>query len=231
MNTGITRYGLALVALVLCCVSGNAFAQRQTLLEYPSIHSPKVGLQGMVVSQNDIASEVGARILAEGGNAIDAAVAVGFALAVTLPRAGNIGGDGFLTAYVAGQKKVTTIDFRSVAPQTAKLEMFVDEKGEETEIASVGYRAAAVPGTVAGLELAHKQYGKLPWAQLVAPAAALARDGVVLSADEAFVFGWGKKRLQASESARRTFFKADDSGYRAGERLQQPDLAWALETP
>jgi len=229
MNTGKTRYGLALVALVLCCVSGNAFAQRQTLLEYPSIHSPKVDLQGMVVSQNEIASEVGARILAEGGNAIDAAVAVGFALAVTLPRAGNIGGDGFLTAYVAGQKKVTTIDFRSIAPQTATLDMFVNDKGEETEIASVGYRAAAVPGTVAGLELAHKQYGKLPWSQLVAPAAALARDGVVLSADEAFVFGWGKKRLQASESARRTFFKADDSGYRAGERLQQPDLAWTLD--
>ncbi len=229
MNTGKTRYGLALVALVLCCVSGNAVAQRQTLLEYPSIHSPKVGLQGMVVSQNEIASEVGARILAEGGNAIDAAVAVGFALAVTLPRAGNIGGDGFLTAYVAGQKKVTTIDFRSAAPQTATLDMFVNDKGEETEIASVGYRAAAVPGTVAGLELAHKQYGKLPWSQLVAPAAALARDGVVLSADEAFVFGWGKKRLQASESARRTFFKADDSGYLAGERLQQPDLAWTLD--
>ncbi|NCZ56435.1 MAG: hypothetical protein EBY86_07320, partial [Acidimicrobiia bacterium] len=121
----------------------EAAAQRQSLLEYPSIHSPKVGLQGMVVSQNEIASAVGARILAEGGNAFDAAVAVGFALAVTLPRAGNIGGDGFLTAYVASQRKVTTIDFRSVAPQTAQLEMFLDAKGEESESASVGYRAAA----------------------------------------------------------------------------------------
>ena len=238
MNTGNARYGLALVsrrtaslffAILFCLASGSAAAQRQTLLEYPSIHSPRVGLQGMVVSQNEIASQVGARILAEGGNAIDAAVAVGFALAVTLPRAGNIGGDGFMTAYVAGQKKVTVIDFRSVAPQSAKLEMFLDEKGDETETASVGYRAAAVPGTVAGLELAHKQYGKLPWAQLVAPATALARDGVVLSADEAFVFGWGKKRLQASESAQRTFFKADGSGYRAGERLIQSDLAWTLD--
>ena len=113
---GLTRLGrisgVFVAALTLCFVGGEAAAQRQTLLEYPSIHSPKVGLQGMVVSQNEIASEVGAQILAEGGNAIDAAVAVGFALAVTLPRAGNIGGDGFLTAYVAGQKKVTTIDFR-----------------------------------------------------------------------------------------------------------------------
>jgi gamma-glutamyltranspeptidase/glutathione hydrolase len=238
MNTKRARYGLSradrtagfLVAAILSYfVSGTATAQRQTLLEYPSIHSPRVGLQGMVVSQNDIASAVGARILEDGGNAIDAAVAVGFALAVTLPRAGNIGGDGFLTAYVAGQKKVTVIDFRSTAPQAAKVEMFLDDKGEETLEASVGYRAAAVPGTVAGLALAHKQYGKLPWRKLVEPAVALARDGVILSADEVFVFSWGKKRLQASESARRTFFKADDDDYRAGERLQQPELAWTLD--
>lgn len=238
MNTKRARYGLSradrktglLVAAILSCfVSGTATAQRQTLLEYPSIHSPRVGLQGMVVSQNDIASAVGARILEEGGNAIDAAVAVGFALAVTLPRAGNIGGDGFLTAYVAGQKKVTVIDFRSTAPQAAKLEMFLDEKGEETSEASVGYRAAAVPGTVAGLALAHKQYGKLPWRKLVEPAVALARDGVILSADEVFVFSWGKKRLQASKSSRRTFFKEDEGEYRAGERLQQPELAWTLD--
>lgn len=225
-----TKQGwLLLLATLLCFLSGTAAAQRQTLLEYPSIHSPKVGLQGMVVSQNEIASEIGARILAEGGNAIDAAVAVGFALAVTLPRAGNIGGDGFLTAYVAGKNKVIVIDFRSTAPQAAKLEMFVNDRGEETEVASIGFRASAVPGTVAGLELAHKQYGKLPWAKLISPATALARDGVVLSADEAFVFGWGKKRLQASESARRTFFKADGSEFQAGERLQQADLAWTLD--
>jgi gamma-glutamyltranspeptidase/glutathione hydrolase len=238
MNLVRQRYGFSriqqracvfIATIFLCLAAGEAAAQRQSLLEYPSIHSPKVGLQGMVVSQNEIASAVGARILAEGGNAFDAAVAVGFALAVTLPRAGNIGGDGFLTAYVASQRKVTTIDFRSVAPQTAQLEMFLDAKGEESESASVGYRAAAVPGTVAGLELAHKRYGKLAWAQLVAPAVALARDGVVLSADEAFVFGWGQKRLQASEAAQRTFFKADGSGYRAGERLQQADLAWTLD--
>lgn len=216
-------------ALFFCLLSGTAVGQRQTLLEYPSIHSPRVGLHGMVVSQNEIASQVGARILAQGGNAIDAAVAVGFALAVTLPRAGNIGGDGFMTAYIAAQKKITVIDFRSTAPQAARLEMFVDGDGKETDSASVGYRAPAVPGTVAGLELAHKNYGKLAWLQLVAPAVNLARDGVVLSADEAFVFSWGKKRLQASDSAQRTFFKQDGSGYLAGERLRQVDLAWTLD--
>lgn len=224
------RFTASLIAAILFYLSANtAVAQRQSLLEYPSIHSPRVGLQGMVVSQNDLASAVGARILADGGNAIDAAVAVGFALAVTLPRAGNIGGDGFMTAYVADQKKVTVIDFRSTAPQAAKMEMFLDEQGKEADVASVGYRAAAVPGTVAGLELAHKQYGKLPWRKLIEPAVALARDGVMLSADEAFVFRWGMARLQASESARRTFLKADGSGYRAGERLLQTSLAWTLE--
>ena len=206
-----------------------AQAQQQSLLEYPSIHSPKVGLQGMVVSQNEAASAIGAKVLADGGNAIDAAIAVGFALAVTLPRAGNIGGDGFMTVYLAEQRQVRVIDFRSVAPMSATLAQFVDDRGEERPEASVGYRAAAVPGTVAGLWMAHRKYGRKPWASLVDPAARLAREGILLSADEAFVFGWGRKRLGASATAQRTFFKADGSGYKAGERLLQPELAWTLE--
>jgi len=149
---------LAAALVVLSCAP-LASAQ-QSLLEYPSIHSPRVGLDGMVVSQNEVASAIGAKVLADGGNAIDAAVAVGFALAVTLPRAGNIGGDGFMTAYLAGEKKVRVIDFRSVAPAAATLDMFVDDQGEERGEASVGYRAAAVPGTVAGLWMAHQRYGR-----------------------------------------------------------------------
>lgn len=205
-----------------------ASAQQQSLLEYPSIHSPRVGLEGMVVSQNELASAVGARVLARGGNAVDAAVAVGFALAVTLPRAGNIGGDGFMTLYLAKEKKVTVIDFRSIAPLTAQLGMFVDAAGKEVAGASVGYRAAAVPGTVAGFWMAHQKYGKAAWSELLDPAVSLARDGMTLSADEAFVFGWGRKRLEASDSGRATFFKADGGLYKAGERLQQPQLAWSL---
>ncbi|MBM4234342.1 MAG: gamma-glutamyltransferase [Gammaproteobacteria bacterium] len=221
----------AALALSLTLWAGGplAEAQQQSLLEYPSIHSPRVGLQGMVVSQNETASAIGAKVLAEGGNAIDAAVAVGFALAVTLPRAGNIGGDGFMTAYLANEKKVTVIDFRSVAPLTAKLDMFVDARGKERPEASVGYRAAAVPGTVAGLWMAHQKYGLNHWGKLVAPATALARDGLVLSTDEAFVFDWGRKRLEASATAKAAFFKADGGAFKAGECLQQPQLAWTLE--
>lgn len=225
-NRGWTALALS---LTLLAGAPSAEAQQQSLLEYPSIHSPRVGLDGMVVSQNEMASAIGAKVLAEGGNAIDAAVAVGFALAVTLPRAGNIGGDGFMTAYLADQKKVTVIDFRSVAPRAAKLDMFVDQEGEERPEASVGYRAAAVPGTVAGLWMAHRRYGRASWDKLVAPATALARDGTVLSADEAFVFGWGRKRLQASDTAMAAFFKPGGNAYKAGERLHQPQLAWTLE--
>ena len=203
-------------------------AQRKQLLEYPSIHHPVVGTRGMVVSQNELASQVGAEILRKGGNAVDAAVAVGFALAVTLPRAGNIGGDGFMMVYMADTKKTVAIDFRSISPRAATLDMFIDNEGEESARASRGYRAASVPGTVAGLALAHKQYGKLPWKDVVAPAIKLAADGVTLTPDEAFVFGWAQERLTESDAGKRAFYKPDGGLYKAGETLKQPDLAWSL---
>lgn len=216
------------LALLLLAPALPAAAQQRQLLEYPSIHQPVVGTRGMVVSQNEIASRIGAQVLREGGNAVDASVAIGFALAVTLPRAGNIGGDGFMTLHDAKSGKTVVIDFRGVAPLAVTPDMFVDEDGDESRAASWGYRAPDVPGTVAGLELAHRKYGKLPWAKLVEPAIALADKGVVLTPDEAFVFSWGKERLSTSEAGRRTFYKPDGSLYAAGETLRQPELAWAL---
>lgn len=230
MRTLLRSLVCVLVALSLVA-SPAALAQtpRKQLLEYPSIHHPVVATTGMVVTQNEIASAVGAEMLRAGGNAVDAAVAVGFALAVTLPRAGNIGGDGFMMVYMAGTPKPVVIDFRSVAPQGATLDMYIDKEGRERELASRGYRAPAVPGTVAGLYLAHGRYGKLPWKTVVAPAIRLARDGVTLSADEAFVFSWAKDRLGESPAGRRAFYKPDGSLYQAGETLKQPDLAWSLQ--
>ncbi|RHW17498.1 gamma-glutamyltransferase [Sphingomonas gilva] len=218
-----------LLALAALALPAGAIAQSRQLLEYPSIHSPVIGTRGMVVSQNEMASEVGAAILRKGGNAVDAAIATAFALAVTLPRAGNIGGDGFMTVYDAKTGQVRVIDFRSVAPRAATPAMFVDEAGKERAIASFGYLAPAVPGTVAGLAHAHRKWGRLPWADLVAPAIGLARDGVKLTADEAFVFGWGEKRLSNSISAKRTFYKPDGTRYAKDEVLRQPDLAWSLQ--
>jgi gamma-glutamyltranspeptidase/glutathione hydrolase len=223
----VRRLLLLLASLVLALAP--AAAQQKQLLEYPSIHSPTVGTRGMVVSQNEIASRVGADILKRGGNAVDAAVAVGFALAVTLPRAGNIGGDGFMTVYDAKTDKVNVIDFRSVAPRAAKPELFVNAQGKEIEGASRGYLAPSVPGTVAGLYMAHRKYGRLKWAAVVQPAIELAEKGVVLSPDEAFVFSWGKERLSTSAAAKAAFYKKDGSLYAAGETLKQPALAWSLK--
>ena len=228
--THITRSFRHLALLLAAfALPASATAQSRQLLEYPSIHSPVIGTRGMVVSQNEMASQVGADILRKGGNAIDAAIATALALAVTLPRAGNIGGDGFMTVYDAKTKEVRVIDFRSVAPAAATPAMFVDEAGKERDIASFGYLAPAVPGTVAGLAHAHARWGKLPWADLVKPAIRLARDGVKLTADEAFVFGWAEARLSKSVSSRRTFYKADGSRYAKDELLKQPQLAWTLE--
>ncbi|MFM1815946.1 MAG: gamma-glutamyltransferase [Pseudomonadota bacterium] len=217
--------GFVLGTLFWC--SAGAALQKQ-LLEYPSIHSPVIGEHGMVVSQSAIASRVGADIIRRGGNAVDAAVAMGFALAVTLPRAGNIGGDGFMLVHDSRSGTQRFFDFRSVAPGKATLDMFIDENGRESDAATRGYRAPAVPGTVAGLFAAHQSFGKLAWADLVSPAIVLARDGVALSPDEAFSFVWGRERLKASEAARTNYFKADGTAYRAGDVLKQPDLAWTL---
>ncbi len=217
-----------LLAFMLSSLGAPVAAQRKQLLEYPSIHSPVVGTKGMVVSQNAIASQAGADIIRRGGNAIDAAVAMGFVLAVTLPRAGNIGGDGFMLVHDSATNQDIFFDFRSVAPKAATLAMFLDNKGKEAALASIGYRAPSVPGTVAGLYTAHHRFGKLPWADVVAPAIKLARDGVTLTPDEAFVFSWGRERLSTSDAARAAYYKADGSLYVAGEVMRQPDLAWTL---
>ena len=224
---GIMRKAMLAIGLAAMLAAPLA-AQKKQLLEYPSIHSPVVGEKGMVVSQNAIASRVGADMIRRGGNAVDAAVAMGFALAVTLPRAGNIGGDGFMLVHDGQSGQDIFFDFRSVAPKAATLPMFLDNQGKEAGAASRGYIAPSVPGTVAGLFMAHKRFGKLPWAQVVAPAIALARDGVALTPDEAFVFSWGKERLSTSKAARGTYYKPDGALYRAGEVLKQPDLAWTL---
>lgn len=224
--TTVRKGMLALATLSM--LATPVAAQKKQLLEYPSIHSPVVGERGMVVSQNAIASRVGADIIHKGGNAVDAAVAMGFALAVTLPRAGNIGGDGFMLVHDDKTGQDVFFDFRSVAPKAATLAMYLDNQGKEAAAASQGYIAPSVPGTVAGLFKAHQRFGKLPWAQVVAPAIALARDGIALTPDEAFVFSWGKERLSTSKAARAAYYKPDGSLYRAGEVMKQPDLAWTL---
>ncbi len=205
-------------------------AAQQQLLDYKTIHHPVVDDEGMVVSQNALSSAIGARILAEGGNAIDAAVATGFALAVTLPRAGNLGGGGFMLVYLAEKERVVAIDYRSAAPAAAaEPALFLDAKGNRMENADKGHMAAAVPGTVAGLKLAHERWGVLSWDQVVRPAMELARDGIIVTRDLSEALRWGRGRLESSEAAIEAFFKPDGSPYMYGDRLVQSDLAWTLD--
>lgn len=158
-----------LICLAVCLLANNK-CEAQT-----------IGQNGMVVSSNTMASQVGIEILKKGGNAIDAAVATAFALAVTHPSAGNIGGGGFLV-FMNSESEVTTIDFREKAPLKATSDMFLDDKGTLIIGANhKGLKTVGVPGTVAGLYLAHKKYGKLSWKELVQPAINLAENGVPLS--------------------------------------------------
>ena len=183
----------------------------------------------MVASADAHASKVGVDILRAGGNAVDAAVAVGFALAVTYPSAGNIGGGGFMVIRLADGRE-TTIDYRETAPSAAHRDMFLDEAGSPvSERSIVGPLAAGVPGSVAGLTLAQRKYGRLPLATVVAPAIRLARDGFEISWHMAAMLASGQPLLSRFPSTARAFLRPDGTPPAAGERLVQPDLAATLQ--
>ena len=183
---------------------------------------------GMVASSERHASEAGIAILRQGGNAVDAAVAVGFALAVTLPEAGNLGGGGFMVIRLADGRE-TTIDYREAAPARASRDMFLDEHGEPVSSRSlVGPLACGVPGSVAGLALAERAYGRLSLAQVMAPALALARDGFEVSWSLSDSLAAARPRLTRFPASARTFYGADGSTPQPGNRLVQPDLARTL---
>ena len=183
---------------------------------------------GMVVSQHWLASEVGRDVLAAGGNAIDAAIATGFALAVVHPTAGNIGGGGFMVVrFPNGQ--TTAIDFREKAPLASFPEMWLDEKGEySSDVHHRSAKSVGVPGTVAGFERAHKLYGDTDWQRLVSPAVAIAEDGFELSESLArSLAGFLERRARTPATVAQ--FSKDGTPYAEGETLRQPDLARTLQ--
>ncbi|HAC04259.1 MAG TPA: gamma-glutamyltransferase [Gemmatimonadetes bacterium] len=182
---------------------------------------------GMVVSQHWLASDVGRDVLAAGGNAIDAAIATGFALAVVHPTAGNIGGGGFMVVrFPNGQ--TTAIDFREKAPLASFPEMWLDEKGEySSDVHHRSAKSVGVPGTVAGFERAHKLYGDMDWQRLVSPAVAIAEDGFELSESLArSLAGFLERRARTPATVAQ--FSKDGTPYAEGETLRQPDLARTL---
>jgi gamma-glutamyltranspeptidase/glutathione hydrolase len=196
------------------------------LLAAAFAREPVRARRAMVVTQEPHATEVALRVLQAGGNAIDAAVAAGFALAVTLPSAGNLGGGGFLLVRFA-DGKTAFLDFRERAPEAASRNMYLDAAGNPTRDSMVGWRAAGVPGTVRGLELAHRKWGTKPWRQLLDPAVQLASGGFEVSYHFSRSLASAADLLGQFPESRRIFLK-EGAQFEPGERLRQPELAATL---
>jgi len=200
----------------------------QYIIEYDSIHHPAESTGGMVVSQNVIASTIGAGILHAGGNAVDAAVATGLALAVTLPRAGNLGGGGFMLIHLADQNRTTAIEYYGQAPGKMPVDLLTGEDGKIDLGKRYSHLSIAVPGTPAGLFEAHRKYGRLPWREVLEPVIKLAEDGITVSADLAYALSSNQELMMRDAPAAAAFYKPDGSAYAQGDLLRQPDLAWSL---
>lgn len=178
---------------------------------------------GAVASPDRYGAEVAEAILKQGGNAVDAAVATAFTLAVTYPEAGNLGGGGFMTLYVKG--KPYFLDYRETAPKAATKDMYLDAKGEVVpDLSLVGARAAGVPGTVMGLWEAHKRFGKLPWSELLTPAIGYAKRGFIVAQEQ---YQYREDALGLFKSS--TNFPQYFGSMKVGERFAQPELAQTLE--
>jgi len=187
---------------------------------------PEHARHAMIVAGNDLAVDAGLKVLENGGNAVDAAVAVGFAMSVTYPYAGNLGGGGFMLIRFADGRS-TFIDFRERAPEKASRNMYLDAQGHLTRDSIEGWRSSGVPGTVRGFELAQKKYGRAKWSDLVAPAIHLASAGFPVS----YAFAeslHGARALSRDPESKRTFLK-NGAYYDVGETLMQPELARTLE--
>jgi gamma-glutamyltranspeptidase/glutathione hydrolase len=216
------RKGLAALTFLF---SGLACVVQSQAASEPAVEARN----GMVVSSQRLASEVGVNILKMGGNAIDAAVAVGYAQAVVNPCCGNIGGGGFMTIHLAGGKD-TFINFRETAPAGASRDMFLDASGKVVKGASLyGYLAVGVPGTVLGLDTAWRKYGRLTREQVMAPAIDLARKGFVLTRADTDILDLGVDGFRKNPDAARIFLRPDGSPWQPGDRLVQEDLARTLQ--
>jgi gamma-glutamyltranspeptidase/glutathione hydrolase len=219
--------------VVALAASWPALAQTAPVISDFATARPVVARRGMVVSQEAEASRVGLEILKRGGNAVDAAVAVGFALAVTLPRAGNLGGGGFMLIHRADRHETIAIDYRETAPAMTTKDVFLDANGEANPFTSrFSGVAIGVPGTVAGLELAWRKYGsgKFSFADLIAPAAALAHRGLTVDDDVEDSIPYARVALARHPAAAKIYLRPDLSAPVAGDHMNLDDLAATLDT-
>tara|TARA_B100000614_G_scaffold95927_1_gene86636 strand:- start:1168 stop:2535 length:1368 start_codon:yes stop_codon:yes gene_type:complete len=207
---------------------------QQSYIDYQSPFHPTVSKSGMVVSQNYLSSDIGVQILEKGGNAVDAAVAVGFSLAITLPRAGNLGGGGFMLVYIKEKDEIFYIDYRSKSPLNSSIENifdiaksrnfkpqdFTNDMFDKTRY---GYKAPAVPGTVAGLLEAHKNFGKLPLQEVLEPVIKQAEEGIIVSYDLSKAIE-DTEQLKADPESFKIYFR-DGKAIKQNSIFRRPDLA------
>ena len=184
----------------------------------------------MIASENSYATKAGLQVLKEGGNAVDAAVTVGFTLAVTFPRAGNLGGGGFMLVYLADKDEVISIDYREKAPLQATKEMFLDKEGNvDKEKSRHSILSAGVPGTVAGLAMALEKYGTISLERALQPAIELAQKGFPVDYELSKSLSQAKSQMERSLASMKIFYKQNGEPYKKGEILTQEDLAWSLK--
>lgn len=230
-RAGTFRPLILAIAMTLPLLSSPTLhAEEPSIFSQMATAQPVWAKHGMVASQEALASRTGIEILKQGGNAVDAAVAVAFSLAVTLPRAGNIGGGGFMLVHLAKENKTIAIDYREMAPSKAKKDIFLDENGDAvTKLSREHGLAVGVPGTVMGMSLALEKYGTMTMAQVTAPAIKMAQEGISVTPDLAVSLAGLKRRMSQWPSTAAIFYKADGSDYQVDDILKQPELAHSLQ--
>lgn len=232
MNFKITPKPIRLLLVFLswqfCTV--NVAAQDTTTITPQTIFHPVTAKNGMASSQEDLATEAGLEVLQEGGNAIDAAVTMGFTMAVTLPRAGNLGGGGFMLVHLADSQEAIAIDYREKAPALATRDMFLDANGEvQPNQSQFSHLAVGVPGTVAGMTMALEKYGTISLERALKPAIELAEAGFPVDEDLHQTLITVQERLEASPASTEIFYQEGGIPYEVGDILVQEDLAQSLK--
>ncbi len=229
--TSLGRRKIFFLLMFFCqLLPKSSLAQESAIYSYEDIFHPVVSEKGMVASQEALATKAGLQVLQEGGNAVDAAVTVAFTLAVTLPRAGNVGGGGFMLIHLREGNETIAIDYREKAPQAATRDMFLDANGEvDQEKSRFSHLAVGVPGTVAGMSLALEKYGTISLERALQPAIDLAEKGFIVDGDLRDSLLGMKKYLYLHPASREIFFKEGKIPYKIGDILVQKDLANSLK--
>ncbi len=230
-RTSVNVFLIDLAFLLFSIIAaGNVEGREAPIFDPQDIFHPVVSKNGMVSTEEHFATEAGLQILKEGGNAVDAAVTIAFTLAVTLPRAGNIGGGGFMIIHLARSNRTIAIDYREKAPKRATRDMFLDKSGNvDAEKSTHSYLAVGVPGTVAGLTTALKKYGTISLERALQPAIKLAEDGFPINQELQGSLIESQEWMKSSPDSMTIFFKKGYVPYDVGEILVQKDLAWSLK--